>query len=173
MTPAPALEYDLFPYSQSTRRQLRFLYKLRFKSVRYREETIYDKTSETLWGESLSATLDVKEKWGSITTTLSGSNYFPNVRKFRMDLFGTVQFNLFKGFNAYVAGGGSHVHDQLSLRKREATTEEILLRSREFPSHYDYFVAVGISFTFGSIYTNVVNPRFGRIGGGGVRIVMN
>jgi hypothetical protein len=29
---------------------------------------------------------------------------------------------------------------------------------------------LGLSYTFGSIYTNVVNPRFGRAGGGGMTI---
>ena len=53
---APALEYDVFPYSQSTKRQLRLLYKLGLILVKYREPTIYGKTSETLWNESLAAT---------------------------------------------------------------------------------------------------------------------
>jgi len=35
---------------------------------------------------------------------------------------------------------------------------------------YDYFVAVGFSYSFGSIFTNVVNPRFGSVTSGGVTI---
>ena len=76
LNPSPAIEYNLFPYSQSTRRQLRFLYKIGFNSFRYREETLYNKTHENLWNESLSVTLTLKEKWGSISTTLQGSHYF-------------------------------------------------------------------------------------------------
>jgi len=73
IVPAPAIEYDLFPYSQSTRRQLRFLYRLNFHSVRYQDMTIYDKTQENLLQGDLSVTLDVKEKWGSITTSIEGA----------------------------------------------------------------------------------------------------
>ncbi|MBM3297404.1 MAG: hypothetical protein FJY83_07365, partial [Candidatus Aminicenantes bacterium] len=72
LSPAPALEYNLFPYSQCTRRQLRFLYRLNFRSVRYMEETIFDKLRESLWNQSLSMTLELKEKWGTISTSLEG-----------------------------------------------------------------------------------------------------
>jgi len=60
LVPAPAIEYNLFSYAESSRRQLRFLYRLRFENVRYREPTIYDKTRDRLWVESLSVTLDLK-----------------------------------------------------------------------------------------------------------------
>jgi hypothetical protein len=38
---------------------------------------------------------------------------------------------------------------------------------------YNYFAMVGLSYTFGSIYTNVVNPRFGSTRSGGIRIMMD
>jgi hypothetical protein len=81
VNPAPAIEFDLYPYSQSTRRQLRFLYKLGINAFRYREETIYDKNAESRWQESLSATLELKEKWGSISTSLEGAHYFHDFSK--------------------------------------------------------------------------------------------
>jgi hypothetical protein len=34
----------------------------------------------------------------------------------------------------------------------------------------NYFVAVGFQIQFGSIFTNVINPRFGSSGGGGLSI---
>jgi hypothetical protein len=171
--PAPAIEFNLFPYAESTRRQLRFLYRFQFERVRYREVTIFDQTRESLWSESLSIALDLKEKWGSISTSLSGSHYFHDFKLNRLDLFGAVQLNLVKGLNAYVIGGGSRVRDQLSLVKGDATLEEILLRRRQLATDYNYFVMIGFSYTFGSIYTNVVNPRFGRAGGGGMTIRIN
>lgn len=47
-TPAPAIEFNFFPYSESTRQQLRLLYRFGFSMVNYREETIYEKTKENL-----------------------------------------------------------------------------------------------------------------------------
>jgi len=52
------------------------------------------------------------------------------------------------------------VHDQLSLVKGGATTEEILLHRKELETQYRYYVSFGLTYTFGSIYNNVVNPRF-------------
>ena len=168
--PAPAVEFNLFPYSQATRRQLRFLYKLQAVFVRYREATIYDKLRQTLLKQELSATLDVKEKWGSISASLSGSSYLHDLSKNNVGLFGMIQLNIFKGLNAYVMGGGNRIRDQLNLVKGDASLEEILLRRRMMETTYSYFALVGVSFTFGSIYTNVVNPRFGSFHGGGMHI---
>ena len=171
--PAPALEFNVYPYSQSSRRQLRFLYKIGLQDVRYREETIYFKTRETLWNESLSATLDIKEKWGSISTSLTGFHYFNDITKYDVTLYGSINLNLFKGLSAFVAGAGSRVHDQLSLVKGDASLDEILLHRRQLATGYNYFLMCGLSFTFGSIYTNVVNPRFGSVNSGGVSVVIN
>ena len=40
----PGIEYDLFPYSESTRRQLRLLYSVGYNIVNYTDTTIYNKT---------------------------------------------------------------------------------------------------------------------------------
>ena len=171
--PSPAVEYNLFPYSQSTRRQLRFLYKIGMRAVTYRKETIYNRTAETLLQESLSATLDVKEKWGTISTSLTGSHYFHDFSKYNLNLFGMVSVNVVKGLSAYVIGGGGMIHDQLGLVKGTASIEEIILRRRQLETSYEYFLIFGFSYTFGSIYTNVVNPRFGSTGSGGLRVVID
>jgi hypothetical protein len=170
LTVAPALEYNAFPYSQSTRRQLRFLYKLAVNPVNYREETIYGKTRETLFQESLSATLDLREKWGTISVSASGSHYFHDFSKNQLDLFGMVNLNLYKGLSVFGLVGRSWIHDQLSLLGREPTFEEQLLRLRELPRTSDYFISIGFQFTFGSIFTNVINPRFGSSRSGGMNI---
>ncbi len=170
VTAAPALEYNVFPYSQSTRRQLRLLYTLALNPVKYREATVFGKTRETLFKESLEAALDLREKWGTISVSAEGSHYFHDLSKYRVDTFGIVSLRLYKGFSVFVLGGYSWIHDQLSLLGREPTFEEILLRLRELPMNSNHFVAIGFQFTFGSIFTNVINPRFGSSGGGGMGI---
>jgi hypothetical protein len=45
------------------------------------------------------------------------------------------------------------------------TNEEILVRQLELATGYQYEFSVGISYSFGSIYNNVVNPRFRNVGG--------
>ncbi len=166
----PAVEYNLFPYSQSTRRQLRFLYRVGYTNARYREETIFDKVKENLWNENLSGTLEVKEKWGTASASLEGSHYFHDLKKNRLVLDGEVSLRLYKGLSFNVYGSASRIHDQLSLAKGGASLEEILLRRKEQATTYQYFIMVGFSYTFGSVYSNVVNPRFGSGGRGIVRM---
>ncbi len=170
---APAVEFNFFPYSQSTRRQLRALYTLTLNPVKYREVTVFGKTRETLLKESLSLTLDLREKWGTVSLSAEGSHYFHDFSKNRLDTFSIVSLQLYKGLSVFVLGGYSWVHDQISLLGREPTFEELLLRLRELPMNSNYFVSFGFQFTFGSIFTNVINPRFGSSGGSGMSISIN
>jgi len=158
--PAPAIEYDVFPYSQSTRRQFCFLYRLNYQTVKYNEETIYGKRSETLWNESLSISFSLKEKWGSISAGLEGAHYFHDLDKNHVVFAGEISLRLLKGLSFEAYGSYSMIHDQLSLPKGGATIEQILLRRTVLETNYSYYLGVGLSFTFGSIYSNVVNPRF-------------
>jgi len=169
---APAIEYDLFPYSESTRKQLRFLYRIGPSYAKYFEETLYDKIQEMLLSESLGITLELREKWGSISTSVEGSHYFHDLSKHNLSTFSSITLNLVKGLNAYVFGGASLVHDQLSLPKGGASWEEVLLQRKMLATSYNYFFAVGLSYSFGSIFTNVVNPRFGSLSSGGIQIMI-
>ncbi|MCK4557843.1 MAG: DUF481 domain-containing protein [Candidatus Aminicenantes bacterium] len=166
ISPAPAIEYNVFPYSQSTRRQLRFLYRLNYSYNDYIEETMYGKSTESLWQQSLSATLELKERWGEISTTLRGSHYFHDWSKNSLTIFSEFSIRIIKGLRLSLFGSYAAIHDQLALPSAGATPEEILLRRRELATTYRYFFSVGFSYSFGSIFSNVVNPRFGGGGGG-------
>jgi len=69
---------------------------------------------------------------------------------------------------------GSIIHDQLSIAKGVgASLEEVLLRRKQLETNYNYYLSIGLSYTFGSIFTNVVNPRFGSESSGGMSITIN
>ena len=57
-------------------------------------------------------------------------------------------------------GDYSRIRDQINLRKGSASPEEVLLRQRQLATGFSYFFGFGVSYRFGSIYNNVVNPRF-------------
>jgi hypothetical protein len=170
---APGIEYDLFPYSESTRRQLRILYSAGINFVHYTDTTIYDKIQENLWLHSLSASYEVVQKWGSIDFTLEYSNYLHDWSKNKLSFDGYFNLRIAKGFSITFGGGASMIHDQLNLVKQDLTYDEILLQRKELATQYNYFVSFGLSYTFGSIYNNVVNPRFGSSSTGGMTIIMN
>jgi len=83
-------------------------------------------------------------------------------------MFGSVGVRITKGLELSIGGSFSIIHDQLNLIKGEASTEEILLRIKELETSFQYYMHVGLSYTFGAIYNNVVNPRFSGGGGGTV-----
>lgn len=169
----PGIEYDLFPYSESTRRQLRILYSAGISLVHYTDSTIYDRIKENLWLHTLSASYEVVQKWGSIDFTLGYSNYLHDWSKNNLSINGYLSLRVAKGLNVNFGGGASLIHDQLSLVKQDLTYDEILLQRKEIASQYEYYTSFGFTYTFGSIYNNVVNPRFGNSGGGGMTIIMN
>ena len=163
----PGIEYDIFPYSESTRRQLRLLYKVGYSYVNYIDTTIYDKTRENLMLHSFMAAYEVLQRWGSIEVSMSYSNYLHDWSKNNLSLDGFINLRVTKGLSINFGGGASLIHDQLGLVKGGASAEEVLLRRKQLETQYSYFTSFGFSYTFGSIYNNVVNPRFGNSGGGG------
>lgn len=157
----PGVEYDLFPYFESTRRQLRFVYWAGPQFSRYNEETIFDKTSELLFRQALSVNLEVKQTWGSVSTRLEGSHYLHDLSKNELELYNELSLRIFKGLFFSISGQVSLVHNQLSLPKGGASYADILLQRSQLATQYYYWTLIGLSYTFGSIYSNVVNPRFG------------
>jgi len=162
-TVAPAFEYNLFAYAHSSRKQLRMIYKIDFGYVYYNDTTIYEKLEEELFQESLGLALELKQKWGSVRTYVTGSHYLDDVSKNRLSLFSRISVRLFKGFTVRMMGSIEFIHDQLSLVKQSgASKDEVLLRQSQQATQYDYWGNIGITYTFGSIYNNIVNPRFGN-----------
>ena len=158
---APAVEYDIFPYSEATRRQLAFLYSVGVNQIDYRETTIFGKDEERLFDHNASVSLDLKQRWGSVNTTVEGSQYLHDLSKYRAELFTDLDVRLFKGLSLNTFASVSYVRNQLYLPVGNASTEEVLLRLRQLQTSYFYYTSIGVSYTFGSIYNTVVNPRFG------------
>ncbi|NQV42542.1 MAG: hypothetical protein HQ506_09325 [Candidatus Marinimicrobia bacterium] len=156
----PTLEYNIFPYQESTRREFRFQYVVGWNMNDYHETTIYDQNEEKLLKEALEIDFELHEAWGSAELNIEGSHYFHDFNKNRLDLRGELSLKILKGFSYNIHGGYSLIHDQLSLPKGEASQEDILLQTQELETQYSYWGSMGISYTFGSIYNNIVNPRF-------------
>ncbi|OGD18887.1 MAG: hypothetical protein A2W03_16815 [Candidatus Aminicenantes bacterium RBG_16_63_16] len=168
---APALEFNVFPYSESTKKQFRVLYRIGYKGTRYNEETVYFKTAESLLQESLSFAYEVKQPWGTVSLNLAGSHYFHDFSLNRVELGGEVSFRIWRGLSFEVGGSYAKIRDQIALPRGGASYEEVLLRQRQLATGYQYSFSVGLNFTFGSTRSNIVNPRFGN-GGRSISISM-
>jgi hypothetical protein len=158
----PSIEYNIFPYAESTHRQLRMLYGIGYAINHYNDTTIYGRINEGLFLQSFKMGYEVRQKWGSIDVSIQASNYLHDFSKNRIELGGRIDIRIVKGLSLYLGGEVALVRDQISLTKGELSEAEILLRLQEVATGYYYHGRIGISYTFGSIYNNVVNPRFGR-----------
>ena len=155
----PAVEWNLFPYSQSTRRELTVQYAIGPQWFDYYEETIYGKLSETLLCHTVDVSLDRKEPWGTVQADVEFSQYLNRSGKYRLTANGEIDIRLTKGLSLNLDGSASRIRDQLYLPKGDATEEEVLARQRQLATGYRYSFSIGISYTFGSIFNNIVNTR--------------
>jgi len=163
------IEYDVYPYAQSTERSLVIQYSVGSAWVSYFQPTLFGKTEETLGDHRLAAILALRQPWGSWRASAAYSAFLHDASRYNLDFFADADVRLFRGFSLNVEGSYSRVRDQLYLPAGAASDEEILLRLRRLATGYRYRVLVGFSYQFGSIYNNVVNPRWssttGRFGG--------
>jgi hypothetical protein len=156
----PAIEYNLFPYQESTSRQLRLSYTLGPQQHIYYDTTIYNKSSEMLFRHSLNISAQFVQKWGSIWLNTSYSNYLHDFSLNRLNFNARTNLRIAKGLELSLYSSYSIIHDQISLPKGEATPEELLLQQRELKTTYNLYFYGGLTYTFGNLYNNVVNPRF-------------
>jgi len=158
---APAIEYNIFPYAESTRRRWTVQYATGPRYAEYYEPTVYNKTQETLWDHSLSAELDLKQPWGTWNSSVDMQQYFYDLSKYRVGFDNEFDVRLFRGLSLNLNSNAQIIRNQIYLAAGGATPQEILVRQRQLATSYSYYVSFGISYTFGSIYNNVVNRRFG------------
>ncbi len=163
---APAVEYDFFPYSQSTRRQWTLQYSPGISYFSYQDTTIFDRISEVRADQTLTTSLDLKQPWGSISSSVEGAVYLHDLSKRHLVFFSSLDLKLFKGFSLFFFGQASILRDQLYLPRGSLSDADRLLRLRQLATSYTYFANFGISYSFGSIFNNIVNPRFGGTSGG-------
>jgi hypothetical protein len=159
---APAIEWNFFPYSMYTRRQFRVLYSLGAARASYYEETLFGKLSETLVGQELSTTYEQREPWGTLEGRVLATNYFPGFDKHRLEVDAEVDIRIARGFSINLEASASRIRNQLSLPRRDASAEEVLLRLRQLQSGFETRLEFGLEYRFGSRFAAIVNPRFGQ-----------
>jgi hypothetical protein len=156
----PALEANLLPYSEASRRQALARYSVGVSDARYVDTTIYGKLSETRAFQELRILGDVREPWGGAWARVGWSQYLHDGSKRRFNFDFNVDWRIRSGLSYYVGGSYSLTRDQLHIAGTNLSDQDRLLRLRELQSGYGAYTAMGLSFTFGSVFNNVVNQRF-------------
>ena len=159
---SPAIEYNMFKYSQSTQKQLRFLLFSGYNYFYYNDTTIYDKMEEGFFNENLEIAYEMKQKWGNISIAFIGSVYIPDYSKYLLSFNTNSKIRIIKGLSLQLKSGMSLIHNQIYIPKSELSLEDILTKQKQQETNHLFWIKIGLSFTFGSKYNNIVNPRFGK-----------
>ena len=158
---APALQYSLFPYAESTRRQITFLYSVGVAAFDYEEVTLFDKTKERHAEQRIEVRAEFQQPWGDINSGLEASMFLHDPSLHRIDLFARAEYRIVRGLNLDIRANVARVKDQIYVSRQDIPDEDILLERRQLGTDFEYGLEFGFSFTFGSVFNNVVNPRMG------------
>jgi hypothetical protein len=152
---------NIFPYDESTRRQLTLRYALEVARFDYELETVEGKMDEILPRHSMLVSVAVQQPWGEIHGSVEGIQYLHDPATHRINTFANFEYRLFRGFNFDVFAQFSRIKDQFFLPSEELTEEEVLLERRQRETDFRFDIGIGFSYRFGSKFANIVNPRMG------------
>lgn len=156
---APAIEYNFFSYDEVPYKEFTAAYRIGWVHNRYLEETVFLETRENLARHLLDVELRLRQKWGDLFTGVSAGAYLndPSLNRFSFDARCNVR--VLKGLSLQLSGSYEIINDQINLPRGDASLEEILLGQTQLATNFDANLRFGLSYTFGSLYNNVVNTR--------------
>ncbi len=157
-------EYNYFPWRDATSRHLIAALAIGGRYFDYKEATIYDLTTEMrpiaraiLAGES-------RQQWGTVDGAVRYTHFLHDAKTYNLSFNGRANFRLTRGLALEIRGDAAKVNDQLYLRRGGATDSEVLTRQRALATNFRIGGSIGLTFTFGSIYNTIVNPRLDELG---------
>jgi hypothetical protein len=156
---SPALEYNFIPYNEVLTREITLAYKLGYNFYEYLEETLYGFLDQKMFNQSLTLNLRFREKWGSIYSYMVASQFLDQPDQNRLTLNNNINLRIVRGLSLRISGSFQLIRDQINLPKGEASIEDLLLRQRQISTNYQNRISMGLSYTFGSIFNNIVNTR--------------
>jgi hypothetical protein len=156
-------EYNVFPWREATSRQLVAIIALGSRFFDYREITLFDRLSEhrpvaraIIAGES-------RQAWGQIDAALRYTQYLHDAERYNISFNGRTTLRISRGLSLELSAEAAKVQDQLFLPRGDVSDDEVLTRQRALETAYRLRGSVGLSFTFGSIFNTIVNPRLNEL----------
>lgn len=156
----PSVEYSVFPYREYASREITFRYGILTTYNDYTETTIFGEDQELLLRQELASRLEFTQPWGQIEGRMNAYSYLHDLSKNRFDFRFEIDFRVTRNLSVFLSTRYSVINDQINIAAGDTSDEELLLNLRQQSTSYSYGGSVGFEITFGSIYNNVVNPRF-------------
>jgi hypothetical protein len=158
-------EYNLFPWREATSRQLVGIISVGGRFFDYRETTIFGRTEELRPVAQAVVAGESRQPWGQLDGTLRYTQYLHDTDRYNLTFNGRTTLRLSRGLSLELSAEASKVQDQLYLPRGDVSDDDVLTRQRALATAYRLRGSIGLSFTFGSIFNNFVNPRLNELGG--------
>lgn len=155
----PAIEYNIFPYKEVLRREIVFAYKIGYFHNDYIETTIFNQLKEGVFDHSLDMQVRFRQQWGNIYAHIRGSSFISDFSKNRLQFNSNFNVRVLKGLAVRFASRYEIIRDQINLPGGDASIEDVLLQQKQIATDYDLGFSVGLSYTFGSAFNNIINTR--------------
>lgn len=159
-----AVEFDVFPYKAAQTKMITLTYAAGYNFLAFQDTTIFDRMRQQIPVHRLNAGAQFTQKWGSLSAGAYASQFLSDASKYRYGGWINFDIRLLRGFSVNSYMSYDAIHDQINLRKDGASSDEVLLAQRELATDFTFYVWFGLNYRFGSIYNNVVNPRFNYAG---------
>ncbi|SOE21132.1 hypothetical protein SAMN06298216_1604 [Spirosomataceae bacterium TFI 002] len=155
----PAIEYNIFPWDKSDSKVFTVSYIVKPNYYRYNQQTLFGEIEEWRTSESLKLSLLLRQPWGVIENTLEGSHFFHDFSKNRLALESDTSVRVLKGLFVFANIETELIHDQLYLPAGDITREAMLLQQNKLATNFEMSGKLGVRYTFGSNFNNIVNQR--------------
>ena len=155
----PVLEYNVFPWPEADNRVFTLSCSIGAVYNDYIDTTIFDKLHEYLWEQSFDVGIDLVQPWGGVETDLNFSSYVPGIKNYSVAVETQLNFRITRGLMLTFEFSAEGIHNQMYLPREDVSLEDLLLNTRKLPTTYQLTGSLGLAYSFGSIYNNVVNER--------------
>ncbi len=169
----PAIEYSFFPYKDAVKKSITLFYRLGPSYNKYIDSGYYDSPEHWLFQQSLSLNTGFIQKWGNFNMSVSWDNFLNsfsldsakikgrNVNTFSIG--GYIEIRIVKGLSLTISSNANFTKGIYpNIPRKFFSRDDLLTNTRQYPTEKGLYTYFGINYRFGSIYNNVVNPRFSR-----------
>jgi hypothetical protein len=154
-----ALEYSIFPYEESTRKRLTIMGTVGLANFNYQEVTLFGYTKETRVELATEVSLEAVQPWGETGGSVVLRTFAEDLGQHRLQLFGFMRLRVVRGLDFSAFLNVARIKDQIYLPGGDIPPEDVLLRRRQLGTDFRANLSIGLSYRFGSVFNNIVNPR--------------
>lgn len=155
----PALEYNIYPYTEVLKREITFAYKIGGFYNNYIETSIFGEDNEVIYNHSFDIQARYRQPWGDIYSRIRASSFLEEFSKNRLQVYSSLSIRVLKGLSVRFSNNLEFIHDQINLPAGDASIEDVLLQQKQIATDFELDFSVGVSHTFGSAFNNIINTR--------------